>query len=90
MARKLKKPNHADKLSAQSTEDQKDFLDPATTAVVGAVGWFAVKAAAQAIIGWIAVQFFVPVWNWCTKRRKDNDDQGDSQEVPTEEQGTQP
>lgn len=49
---------------------QKDFLDPVTTATVGAFGLFAMKAALQGIIGWLAVQLFVPIWS---KVRSKND-----------------
>ena len=67
---------HCDKI-----DQQKDFLDPVTTAAVGAFGWFAVKAALQGIIGWLAVQLFVPIWN---KVRSKND--ASNQELSTQEQ----
>ena len=57
---------------------QKEFLDPVT---VTAVGSFAVKAALQGIIGWLAVQLFVPIWN---KVRSKND--ANNQELFAQEQ----
>lgn len=45
-------------------KDQKEFIDSAT---LGVFGWFAFKAAAQSIIGWLALKIFVPLWEWFKK-----------------------
>jgi len=58
---------------------QKDLLDPATVAVVGAFSWFAIKAAAQGILGWVAVKLFIPVWNRCFKGQDESSNEGVSQ-----------
>jgi len=64
------------------TEEQKEFLDPATTAIVGSVAWFSFKAIAQSVIGWAGLTIFTKWWEkW--KNRGKND--GDSTEVSTEE-----
>lgn len=81
MARKLNKPEP--ELKAQSTEDQKEFLDPTTTAVVGSVAWFSFKAIAQSIIGWIGLNVFIKFWDKWKNRGKSGE--GDTTEVSTEE-----
>ena len=59
MARRLnkKKPAEAE-IKAQSM-NQKDFVDPGTAAILGAIGWFSFKAVAQAIIGWLGLTVFI-------------------------------
>jgi hypothetical protein len=81
MARKPKKKQP--ELKAQSTEDQKEFLDPATTGVIVSVGWFSFKAIAQTIIGWIGLNYYLKLWDWWKNRGKV--DKGDTTEVSTEE-----
>jgi len=78
MARKLNKPaaDQNVQVSAQNHE-QKDLLDPVTTAAVGAFGWFAFKAALQGVIGWVAVQLFIPVWNWWKGSKEENESHPD-------------
>tara|TARA_Y100000034_G_scaffold122639_1_gene168355 strand:+ start:130 stop:387 length:258 start_codon:yes stop_codon:yes gene_type:complete len=80
MARKLKKKTE---LKSQSTEDQKEFLDPATTALVGTVAWFSFKAIAQTIVGWIGLNYYIKLRDWWKNRGKV--DKRDSTKVSTEE-----
>ena len=70
MARKLKKP--ADNLSAQGV-DQKEFIDPAVQATLIGATWFAIKAALQGVIGYIAVKLFEPMWEWWTSDKEENE-----------------
>ncbi len=84
MARKLNKPAD-EQLSAQKHEEQKEFLDPASVSTATATfGWFAFKAALQGLIGFIAVQLFIPVWNFCTKGSFKEKNESDTQ-VPESE-----
>lgn len=66
----------------QKDDPQKDFLDPATVTVVSTFSWFAIKAAFQGVVGWLAVELFVPVWKkWKNKKEKDESgNQGVSKE----------
>jgi hypothetical protein len=68
-------------LKAQGT-DQTDFLDPASTAVAGSVAWFSIKAIAQAIIGWIGLNYYLKARDWWKNRGKV---EGETTEVSTEE-----
>ncbi len=58
MARRINKKKQPVEIKAQSV-DQKDFIDPGTAAVLGAIGWFSFKAIAQAIIGWLGLKLFI-------------------------------
>jgi len=64
--------------------DQKEFPDPATTALAGTFGWFALKAIVQAIIGWMGLRLFQRIINWF-KRKKNKNDKGASTEISAEE-----
>lgn len=79
MARKLSKPADDDKVTVQDV-DQKDFLDPAVSATLLGATWFAVKAAIQGVIGYIAVKLFEPVWEWWTSKEENESGEGISEE----------
>lgn len=57
MARRLTKKKPVE-IKDQSM-NQKDFVDPGTAVVLGAIGWFSFKAVAQAIIGWLGLTVFI-------------------------------
>lgn len=68
--------------------DKKEFLDPATTTVVASVGWFTFKAVAQAILGWIGINYYQKFRRWLSKKWKkrkgedsDDSDQGNIKSV---------
>lgn len=69
-----------EEIKAQS-EDQKEFLDPATMAF----GWFALKAIIQTIVGWIGLNWYLKIRNWLTRKKGKEDDEGASEEISTEE-----
>lgn len=78
MARKIKKKKPAEvELKAQGT-NQRDFVDPGTAAILGAIGWFSFKAIAQAIIGWLGLKMFI---KWQNRGKSE----GDTTEISTEE-----
>lgn len=79
MARKTKKKPE---VKAQST-NQKDFVDPGTAAVLGAIGWFSFKAISQTIIGWLGLKAFLR-WSDKWKNRGKSGDR-DTTELSTEE-----
>jgi hypothetical protein len=69
-------------------ELEAQFIDPATTAVATSVGWFAFKAMVQAILGWIAINYYQKIRRWISKKWKarkgkddDDSDQGDFEPV---------
>ena len=64
-----------------SDKETKKFLNPITTAAVGALGWFVLKAVAQAVIGWIALKWV----QRNTNRKGKKDDEGSSEEISIEE-----
>ena len=82
MASKLPAENIQDSATNPEEQKQKDFLDPATTATIGAAAWFAIKAALQGVIGYIAVKLFEPIWNWRGSKEKDEPTTG----IPAKEQ----
>jgi hypothetical protein len=76
-------PNNKE-IKTQS-EEQKEFLDPATTVAVGTFGWFALKAVVQTIIGWIGLNWYLKIRNWITRKKGKDDDKETSEEISTEE-----
>lgn len=70
--------------NTEEIKDQKEFLNPATTAAVGTFGWFALKAVAQAIIGWIGLNYYLKIRNWFRRKKGKKDDEGTSEEISTE------
>ena len=75
--------NENQELPQESVEEKKQFLEPITSVTVAGAVWFAVQAALNAIIGWIAIRLFTPVWNYFFKKGDDESDQG----VPSEDEG---
>ena len=79
MARRLNKKKLAEVELKSQGVNQRDFVDPSTAVVLGAIGWFSFKAVAQAIIGWLGLKMFVKWQN----RGKSGD--GNITEISTEE-----
>ena len=75
-------PNNTEEI--KEVEDQKEFLDPATTAAVSTFGWFALKAIAQAVIGWIGLNYYLKIRNWFRRKKGKDDDKETSEEISTE------
>lgn len=72
----------------EDAELEAQFIDPATTAVATSVGWFAFKAMVQAILGWIAINYYQKIRRWISKKWKgrkgkddDDSDQGNIEPV---------
>ena len=92
MARNLKKKpvelkaqvTDDDQKAQVTDDDQKDLLDPATTAVVGTVAWFSFKAIAQAILGWIGLNYYLKMRKWWKNRGKVEGEKTETTEVTTE------
>jgi len=70
---------------ADQDRDQKEFLDPATTAAVGAFSWFALKAVIQAILGWIGIKWYKRLTSWISRKKGKEDDKETSEEISEEE-----
>lgn len=66
-------PADETQISAQGV-DKKDLLDPATQATIIGAAWFAAQAAAQGIIGFIAVRLFEPIWAWWTSKKEKSEE----------------
>lgn len=71
MASKLSVEDIQNSVTNPEEKDQTDFLDPVTTATIGAATLFATKAALQGVIGYIAVKLFEPIWIWWNSKEKD-------------------
>jgi hypothetical protein len=56
----MDEPKPEETLSSQSKKTE--FLDPVTTMTIWAVAWFVIKSSLQAIIGWVALNFFKRLW----------------------------
>jgi hypothetical protein len=62
-------------------KQEKNFIDPATAATIGS---FVFKSIAQAVVGWLGLEFFKNSLNRIKGNNEKPDTQGVSQEKPTE------
>ena len=79
-------PEKRDDDAEQEVEAQ--FIEPEISMFLLGFGWFAIKAMAQAVMGWLGIQLFKKVWDKIARLwRKDKDGQnkGTPSEISEEE-----